>query len=468
MNKPSFKRTIKTIIAVILALTIVSIPYVIGLLISYIFIMDNNVLYVISMILHGLFLILIIANGTIKIKYTKKMSKQKPSEAFNELVSIKELNTKTEEIQEKLIRNYKKEYYRVIITHIFIFITLLVHGLNYHVFSKLDWNKESFDFNSTYFTITLLIEMIMVIFVFTILLTSILKIFEKEPIKNNHDLYPNLSKLVIEEFKKEGINKDIIINITNDCNAGIYEVKGKIGINISYIFLKFLNDDEIKSIIYHEIAHYKNKDTLKSAEMYKYINRLEYLSPSNMNMFAPHLGRIAIESEMLKEVTNILFEYKADDLVLDKGLAPAYADATFKIFGLDLAFQNASYLEYSLCLSDKLTYDEELLNIRLNIIKSYYYKHLDFFTYSSKHYLSPVIITHPTIKDRLEKFDTGKEINKELILNTEFDVDINNFIKEYDKLLQSQPYTITNLKNHIMNRGSGRIRNECPLFYFHC
>ena len=447
MNKPSFKRTIKTIIAVILALTIVSIPYVIGLLISYIFIIDNNVLYVISMILHGLLLILIIANGTIKIKYTKKMSKQKPSEAFNELVSIKELNTKTEEIQEKLIRNYKKEYYRVIITHIFIFITLLVHGLNYRVFSKVDWNKDSFDLNSTYCTITLLIEIIMVIFVFTILLTSILKIFEKEPIKNNHDLYPNLSKLVIEEFKKEGINKDIIINITNDCNAGIYEVKGKIGINISYIFLKFLNDDEIKSIIYHEIAHYKNKDTSKSAEMYKYINKLEYLSPSNMNMFAPHLGRIAIESEMLKEVTNILFEYKADDLVLEKGLAPAYADATFKIFGLDLAFQNASYLEYSLCLSDKLTYDEELLNVRLNIIKSYYYKHLDFFTYSSKHYLSPIIITHPTIKDRLEKFDTGKEINKELILNTEFDVDINNFIKEYDKLLQSQPYTITDLKN---------------------
>ena len=437
-------KILKVTIAAILALILTSIPYVIGILLSYFFNIDNNVITIISIIMHVLFLVLIFTNAGIRSHNAKKMNKKKPSEVFQELVSIKDLNTKTEEIQEKLIKNYKKEYYTAIISHIFIFSTMLMFGLNYHVLTRL---SEEFDYNAVYITVISVPAMVILFIAFILIFGALLKLFNIQSIKNNHDLYPNLSKLIIEEFKKEGINKDIIINITNDCNAGIYEIKDKIGINISYIILKFLNTEEIKSIIYHEIAHYKNKDTLKSAEMYKYINRLDYLSPSTFNVLTPNLGKIAIESEMLKEATNVLFEHKADDLVLEKGLAPAYSDASFKIFGLDLSFQNVSYLDYYIYFTKELKYDEELLNIKLNLIKSYYYKHLDFFTYASKNYLSPIIITHPTIKQRLEKFDTGKVIDKELILNTEFDEDINNYVKELNNDLQKDQVALNNLKD---------------------
>ena len=69
------------------------------------------------------------------------------------------------------------------------------------------------------------------------------------------------------------------------------------------------------------------------------------------NVFlAPNLGKVAVESEKLLYATNILFEYKADDLVLEKGLSSPYSDAIFKAFALEFAFENASYLDYYLFL----------------------------------------------------------------------------------------------------------------------
>ncbi len=74
-------KILKIIIAAILALILTSIPYVIGILLSYFFNIDNNVITIISIIMHLLFLVLIFANGGIQTHNTKKMNKIKPSEA---------------------------------------------------------------------------------------------------------------------------------------------------------------------------------------------------------------------------------------------------------------------------------------------------------------------------------------------------------------------------------------------------
>lgn len=444
MKQKSPKKVIIIIISAICAIITVSIPYILGLIISSTFNIDNNTLYKATTILNAFVYLIFFVNLCIEHRNTKKLSKIKPSEAFNEMVSIKELNTQTDLIQKKLLSNYKKAFVKVIIAYTFYALLLFLNGLNYHVFQKL---SEDFTLNELYFTSSTFALLFIVIIIFAVS-TMYYKLFTKNDKENSKELYPHIYELIENEFKKEGINKEFIIDITEDCNLGIFEYKNKIGINISYILLKLFTDDELKSALYHEIAHYKNKDTEYLAEVHKYVRRLETLVPFRTNVFlAPNLGKVAVESEKLLYATNILFEYKADDLVLEKGLSSPYSDAIFKVFALEFAFENASYLDYYLFLGKNLKIDEESFNIKLNIIKSFYYKHLDFFLYSSKHYLSPILITHPTIKERLEKFNTGKEINTELANNTAYDGDIKKYISKSNEDFQNNIPVLNNFKN---------------------
>lgn len=74
--------------------------------------------------------------------------------------------------------------------------------------------------------------------------------------------YKILTTFIAEIFKSEDINKSFIVNINiNDSNCAIEEKNDKLIFYVGDLLLKFLTLDELKSVFYHELAHYKHKDT---------------------------------------------------------------------------------------------------------------------------------------------------------------------------------------------------------------
>lgn len=74
------------------------------------------------------------------------------------------------------------------------------------------------------------------------------------------ELFKVSKGFVKDIFKEENIDKEVNVGIIFDANCRIDKVGNDLSINIGYLLLKFLSLDELKAILYHEIAHYRNKD----------------------------------------------------------------------------------------------------------------------------------------------------------------------------------------------------------------
>lgn len=248
-----------------------------------------------------------------------KLSKMKPSTVYNDLKQQREeIEEEVEKVRKKLIRGYKKEYYKVIIIIIMTFIILYCNGINYLSVLRL---TDGFGFNEAYFTF-LLFSLLVPVFctIFCVSVYFYKKIKKINENKNKTESrYPKIYELVKNVFLEEGISKPIEVEIYSTCNVEISEEKNKIKISISWILLKFLTEEELKSVLYHEIGHYLNQDTKSGATFKKYSDRLDILLPMGVQAFyAPFSGKVIYETSKYRIISNVLFERIADDAVLAK------------------------------------------------------------------------------------------------------------------------------------------------------
>ena len=400
--------------------------YFLGVLTYSLLSIDLRFLTTIMIVINVLFMTCLFINMIIDTINSQKMKTKKPSEAMEELLATrKELTSEVDLIREKILKGYKKEYIRIIIVYAIVDFIVYLNGINYQAVLSL---SDEFNLHEAYFTsfIFSLISPVIALYVIIVCYINLKRTKASDDESNN---YPHVYEFVRSVFKDEGIDKDIKIILNFDCNIGIYEEKDKIVITISVIFLKFLTNEELKAMLYHEMAHYLNNDTKTSIIFKKYKSRLDLLLPLGVSaLYAPNHKKVLFELEVYELLSKIVFEKRADDLVLERNMGRAFSNASFKTFALELA-SRAEYIDFYEYLSINLHYDEILLNMRFKEISDFYYAHLDFFRRVAKNHLPLQLSTHPTVKERIDKFSSGCALDTDLIDNHEYDSD---FVKLCD------------------------------------
>ena len=436
------KKIIMAIGIILIPAVLISITYLLGVITANILDIDSYYFVIVILVVNMLHILFNITNVIIHTCVQNSLAKKKPSEIYKELKQQKEeLIEEVEQVRTKLLKGYKKEYYKIITIIIMIGIIIYCNGINYLCVFRL---TDEFGLNEAYFTVlifSMIVPFICIIVCYVTYLSNKINSNNASNIKSE-SLYPKVYELVENLFLEEGISKPIELEIYGACNVEISEDKKAIKIRISWILLKFLTEDELKSILYHEIGHYKNQDTKSGAILQKYSNRLDYLSPMGVSAFySPFAGKVIYETSNFKAISDILFERMADDAVLEKGIGDTYASACFKEFALDYASEIDS-LDFNLYFNTHYCFDETLLDMRYEEIRKFYMDHLDFFINTSKKHLPLQFSTHPTIRERIEKFSSGKEIDTSICNNKEYDEEI---LASFDKMNNE-------LKNNLKQR----------------
>ncbi len=321
---------------------------------------------------------------------------------------------------ENILKSYRNAYYKTLITFVCLTIFLFINGLVLPKVLSMDEAALPLYLISAFFNY--------MFYIVSILLISIAQVARIEERSKVVTSYSKSSEFIKKIFIEEGIEKNVKVEVIDDTNVGICESDNgdKIIVSIGTYILKFFTLDEIRSILYHEIAHYKNRDTFASKIKNKYLRRLSFFLPYEVYQFyCPRLGIIHHNNSVIEAVGNIVFENKADDAVLSKNLNKEYASSAIKLFGLSYAYRLArGRIDYLLSKEKKWTKE---------IIEEYYQAYLDFFLknkerfiFISKNHLEGRAQTHPNVKQRVDKFACG-EVEVDMVESHLFDEDIEEF-----------------------------------------
>ncbi len=250
--------------------------------------------------------------------------------------------------------------------------------------------------------------------------------------------YPELNALIQEILTEEGIDVPFSANIfwaTSNC--GVSEYNGKLHIGFGSLMLKFLSNEEIKAILYHEIAHYKHNDTKYSLKVEQLQEVLSFLLPSKLTVFmCPMLLKTALENHMIDESVSIIYENMADDEVIKKNVHETYVTACCKMDALDrVSNRNFAYADYKIDIDGKWT--DETIEYIFREIEENYNLHKDFFEQISNSYLEERLSTHPNIRQRKEKFNVTN-VDFSIKRNNTYDNAIMTYIGLCNKQIEEQ------------------------------
>lgn len=399
------------------ALLLSALLFILGIILAnYI---DIPKIYIVTAIVNILFFVFIITNSIRSKHCEKEINNMKGQEIESSILGAKEEALKNiDEKYHKIINSYKIAFIESIIFYIFLAAILFLNGLSVNVYKS-----EDMDFFGVLYFITMIFILGISYSVILQLLLNKKKTLIAPPNKKKENKYPLSYNFIKSIFAEEGIEKEIEVNLIDDVNVGIIEEKDRIVISIGTFILKFFTKEEIKAIIYHEIAHYKHEDTKLTNQKNRYINLLNSLLPGNMyTLVCPRLTLISMENTILEQIITIAYETKADDELLERGVGDAYASSAVKLFGLSYAFRMPRYdIEYEIAKEHKWT--DRIIEQYFNGYLDQYNKHKDFYLFASENHLEERISTHPNVKQRVEKFKT-KEVNPDIIVSNEFDSDI--------------------------------------------
>ena len=359
----------------------------------------------------GSYILIIIANYIYSAQKVKHVSN--PKTILDDVLSRKdEIVSKADELNKKVINGEK-----IIIT---ISIVNYLIQLFFLMYAGSIARSYTFEEDGQFCFVMLALPALFLETALVMYIVSIL--FKKNEAKQV--MYPETTKMIKEIFEEEGINKPVSVYLQNGhTNVSVLENKGGIIVNINLTILKFFTREEIKSIIYHEIAHYINDDVKNKKVENRYYNLMTKLLPGNYAFFfAPMAINLNVQKLYLDNIANIKFEIEADDYVLTKNVGNEYAAVAIKSFGLAFADDFpffTTYLEF--CKQGK--WNQEVIDCYFKEYKDFYDEHKDFFIHSSKVHLERKFDTHPNVRQRVEKFAT-KEIDPSLIWSNEFDDDI--------------------------------------------
>lgn len=426
-----------TFIALGLILTlliITSAPTIIGVLVHRYVDLNADIFLTVGFVANILFVIFILFNIIRASMIETKNNETKPSDLTKEILSKKEELTQTiDEIKKDTLTGYKKIYVLTILWYLCLTILVVYGGFAYGLFAKMPNKSDESISNAIRYTISyIVLFMFEFAFVGMAIMIKIKSLIETNASLNTK--YPIIQKMINDIFKEEGINKKVNVSLTQDVNASILEDRNKIEVSLGILILKYFTLDEIKSIIYHEIAHFKNDDTSFNKKKSKYINRISLLLPQTMyRIVVPSLPIVDRNETILHIISSSLFENEADNLVAEKNMGREYANAEIKSFGLGYALEiNRDDISREIYKTRKWT--KEIIDMYFDGYKEFYNKHRLFFIECSKKHLDVKLASHPNVRQRVERFAKGEILEANLIENDYFLDDIDRFFESASTL----------------------------------
>lgn len=367
--------------------------------------------------------------------FEKKLKKMSNQDRLDFLLKKKEwLKNNVDTIRISSIKNYKKCFIYGIFNIILLNIAL--------IFSIAA-------INNSYSIIPFIIQLSFTIPLLIIFFYSLFEKITNKKVINKKSEYPILSTFVNQIFKDENVDLKVNVEIIHDANCSINKANNMLNIYISWLYLKFLSNEELKAILIHEIAHFKNKDLEYTSKIDKMLNSFDLLFPRfTYRLVCPFILKASFNNMLNDYLVNEYFENKADDEVLNKHMEQSFVNATIKTFGIERANRlNYFNIDYQVMKNKKFT-DETILedfSCRLN----YFNKHKDFFVYVSNHHLPERFGSHPNIHQRKEKCH---------VENVQIDINENHY---FDKDIQNYYQLINNsLKDNNTNDESSIKRYE--------
>lgn len=410
---------VKRSIIAILLFVLIFLIYPIGILIGSL-INDKYYLQFTLLIINSFVIIFVIINASIGKIINNKMNNKDFNMTLMEITKKKEQINDTKKKLSQITRSYKGIAVYCIIFYSLLILILFCNGMAFDsVMVDSDEAVVTLYFLSfVYYALAYLLIGICFISGFINYLSQ----------KNKYSIeeYLEVKNFIKNIFKEEGIDNEIEIMILNEVNVGISRQGKIIIISIGVYILKFLSCDEIKSIIYHEIAHYKDDDYSIFEKKAKYKELTDILlSNSLYTLVYPYMSYIGFNNVILENLINIYYEENADKYVLGKNCNNDYANASIKMFGIGLIVERkVGNIDYLIAKERKWT--KEIVEEYYDYIVKLYNEHLDFFILASNKHLKANFDTHPNVRERVARFKT-EELNPKIENIHTFDEDIYHF-----------------------------------------
>ena len=314
-----------------------------------------------------------------------------------------------------------KQYKLALVYSLFNFIVILLTFIS----SIITLDINSFNLNFIIFIILLVLVMIIV---YVMIYDKLDSLFDEDKRIENYE-FIELKTFINNIFKEENYFYDVDVEIYNEVNCSITYNKNKIKVYVGWLLLKALTNEELKSVILHEVAHYHNQDLEYGKKVIKIISKIYIIVPRFLyKLMCPFLAAIEFHNEGGRLLASEYYENKADDVVLQKNQSQDYINAVTKIFGLKL-MNEINFLDIAYKVNEDQKWTEESIKLDYQCRINAYNKHIDFIEKVSFNHLHERFATHPNIKERREKFNIEK-VNLNIIENNNFNNDI---IKYYDR-----------------------------------
>ena len=288
------------------------------------------------------------------------------------------------------------------------------------------------------------IEFINIIYVVIILCLMIIDtVFSIIGIRSQFDFSKDMSKdypyvkSILERCKEKlNVKDNIKLEFLFGDNIGVEKIGSSSVLKIGIGDLNVLSEIELENIIYHELAHIYNEDTVVSYKVIKKANVFKELTMPTVSIGFNCLFFMYISNQVNEEVEMFLHfiridrEKKADLAVLEYGDKQVYINGLAKSsLG---GFQDQSRFGFLVYESEKPLEDyiEKFISAR---IKNYLDKKemYDHFIYSC---LQRKFDTHPSFKKRMEALGVETfEINFDVERSPEYSQEINKINAKFNK-----------------------------------
>lgn len=379
----------------------------------------NFCLNLLSLILTIVCIFMLVANYIYDKQITKKYSNMTNEDQLNFVLSKREwVKDNIVTLRDDSLKSYKKAFAYGLFVLLLLYITFIVNGIS----------GVSLDFYLTSLCFALMFAILGVINFISIYIKLSTLVEKKEVIRDGG--FDVLKKFVKETLKEENLDYDVNIEIYNEANCSISLDKNKVlQITIGWILLKSLTNDELKAVLFHEIAHFHNLDLEYSQIFNKTRTAMHFFFPSELyKILCPAIGYLEINNEINTLLASIYYENKADDEVVKKNIAEDSVNATIKLFGLSQV-HNLDYPAVDYKCNTDMKWNDDSIALDFKVRCDQYNKHIDFYELASLKHCSERFATHPNIRERREKFNVNN-INIKIIENHYFDEDIKKY---YDR-----------------------------------
>ncbi len=142
--------------------------------------------------------------------------------------------------------------------------------------------------------------------------------------------YPTLYSVTDRAKDALGVKEDVRICLVSSNSVGIAKIQGFISVAIDPILLSLMREEELYSVLIHEMAHIKNEDS----EAFACKELADLIMPPRgriFNYFSYPAVLFSYESILCKELSSVIAEEKADRAIAEHADIQAAADMFFKI-----------------------------------------------------------------------------------------------------------------------------------------